>query len=727
MTLATRLTTSSATPPPPSRPVPGSRDWFRASRFGPEPQARDPWPKLLDACRSAADEWITASELVQASAPADSGDDEHADIRDLAPTVAATLPPARRAHEGRSAMGAPLRVVLMGRTQAGKSTLLEALSRGDGSRRGDGRQRYSRDVCVRQVADLAGVEIVDTPGVGAADGKEDFDRAFQEVNAADVILWVASNNSVQEETAVALRSLGFLGKPVIVALNCRWDLNHAVKRLDFMDDTGVAFRDVTGDVEAIEAQLARAGVRSVRVVTLHAEAAFRATQGSEDSPLLAARSGVEALYQALRVERDESGEQRKVLRVVDQLRGPMTCYQAGLEVAAADLTGRVAVVRRVGEDLRQRMVRQVDRHDDLLAERLRATVDKRREWHLNVDLGDDVNAAWTRESKRLSSEIDAAVKESLASLRDAMAEVSEQVTSDWQALPRSERLFGGLPRSWTLWMNRASRLGIAVAVGLGAISVSLVLPVMGPLLTLGARAGAATLLNTLAGPLRKATERVFPGRAAVARLRRAAVEKQIHRLLDEIIADLDEWRSTNTTTTREGLTRFFRAREEALLLQDGIAEQWACTAGRVGQAVANLDVATAIALLTLAGRPRLADGVQRAARLPGVAVAVEYTDDTLPEAVFYPPEGVTETITSCGPTGPGWARWPALPLVLGLVSGPVALDASTPPSVRLHLLEDDVPAGIRDAWAELVSQFTSTPTTITGPGHTAPGDEEGHQ
>lgn len=75
-----------------------------------------------------------------------------------------------------------LRVVMQGKTMAGKSTLLEALSCGDGRRRGEGAQRTSREVEEREVTELPGVVLVDVPGVGAADGEDDREKALGRVS-----------------------------------------------------------------------------------------------------------------------------------------------------------------------------------------------------------------------------------------------------------------------------------------------------------------------------------------------------------------------------------------------------------------------------------------------------------------------------------------------------------------------------------------------------------------
>lgn len=65
------------------------------------------------------------------------------------------------------------------------------------------------------------------PGVGAHGGTDDTEVAFKAALDADVIVWVNSSDSIQEESAAALRPLGVIGKPIIVALNCRQSLQGA--------------------------------------------------------------------------------------------------------------------------------------------------------------------------------------------------------------------------------------------------------------------------------------------------------------------------------------------------------------------------------------------------------------------------------------------------------------------------------------------------------------------
>ena len=118
----------------------------------------------------------------------------------------------------------PLRVVLLGRTQAGKSTLFSYLTGSDVSPVGHGEQRFTRSAVALPMAGRADVVVVDTPGVGALDGDEDREMALDEARQADLVVWVATNNSQPSETASALSQVARWGVPMLLVFNCREDL-----------------------------------------------------------------------------------------------------------------------------------------------------------------------------------------------------------------------------------------------------------------------------------------------------------------------------------------------------------------------------------------------------------------------------------------------------------------------------------------------------------------------
>ena len=356
-----------------------------------------------------------------------------------------------------------LRVVLMGRTTAGKSTILEALTGGDGARRGDGRQRYTRDVEERPVAALPGVVLVDTPGVGAADGAEDFEMAFAQVPRADIVLWVASSEPTHEDTAKALRLLALYGKPIIILMNCRLDLEHPVRYHDFLANPEVTLHHGLEFVRAVERPLAHVGVRLPTAVAVHAEAAFRGSRGGPDSEELHRCSNVDALLRALNAELADNAEQRRLLRSFDALRTPAGEFLRELIRARRALA---AVVRReegITADLEATGTAVDERAEKLTAELVRI-VDARRSWHRSsaADPEGNVEKEWDREAEKMSKEVKAAIRAAHKDTATALQDISARVASDWSGLPLDEMGLDDLPDFDLVWLNRTARAAVDI-------------------------------------------------------------------------------------------------------------------------------------------------------------------------------------------------------------------------------------------------------------------------
>ena len=109
-------------------------------------------------------------------------------------------------------------ITVFGRTMAGKSTLMEILTHGDGKSIGNGSQRFTRDVRTYSYKKL---KITDVPGVAAFEGKEDEDVAFNAAKKCDLIMFLITDDDVQPEVAECLGRIFSLGKPVICILNVK--------------------------------------------------------------------------------------------------------------------------------------------------------------------------------------------------------------------------------------------------------------------------------------------------------------------------------------------------------------------------------------------------------------------------------------------------------------------------------------------------------------------------
>lgn len=120
-------------------------------------------------------------------------------------------------------------VLVFGRTMVGKSTLMEIMTHGSGASIGNGSQRTTMDV---RDYHWKGMKITDVPGIASFDGREDDRLALEAAKAADLILFLISDDGVQQEEAKNLAELRRLGKPVLGIINVKLGITEQVRSLD---------------------------------------------------------------------------------------------------------------------------------------------------------------------------------------------------------------------------------------------------------------------------------------------------------------------------------------------------------------------------------------------------------------------------------------------------------------------------------------------------------------
>jgi len=120
-------------------------------------------------------------------------------------------------------------LVLFGRTMTGKSTLMEILTNGEGTSIGTGEQRTTRDV---RSYYWNGLEVVDVPGICAADGGDDEGVALDAVKHADLVLFLISDDAPMPIEARFLNLVRTQGKPVIGILNVKLAIDQENGELD---------------------------------------------------------------------------------------------------------------------------------------------------------------------------------------------------------------------------------------------------------------------------------------------------------------------------------------------------------------------------------------------------------------------------------------------------------------------------------------------------------------
>ena len=272
-------------------------------------------------------------------------------------------------------------VVLFGRTMAGKSSLREAITGGDGATIGKGTQRTTRDV---REYEWAGLRLVDTPGIGAFEGDEDRDKALALVREADFLLFLVSSDGIQEETFQGLAHVHDQRKPFAVALNWKanvdvtlnpgaWldleDLLTAPDRLfaaEKLDGHHARIRELTTkhlqapepEVHVVHAQAAFLSTQPAFLDAAHASlSSSPSAQTLATSSTLLDRSRLPVLLGRIETEVVERGRARRSQTLLDGL-------ALALDAARTDLRGTAQALRRQADTITEttdRLATKLDR------------------------------------------------------------------------------------------------------------------------------------------------------------------------------------------------------------------------------------------------------------------------------------------------------------------------------------------------------------------------------
>lgn len=217
-------------------------------------------------------------------------------------------------------------ITLFGRTMTGKSTLMEVLTHGDGTSIGRGSQRTTLDVRSYYWNDL---EITDVPGIAAFEGEEDESIAFEAAKAADLILFLTSDDGIQASEAECFSQILEMGKPVICIMNVkasiaggkspRLALRDVEKKFDF--DRLNEIRDQFYSYAEKRGQ----NWRKIPFVYVHLQSAF-AAQNTSDPALSEAyqkASRIDYLKEVIIQQVKTKGQFYRVKNFIDIISNPM--------------------------------------------------------------------------------------------------------------------------------------------------------------------------------------------------------------------------------------------------------------------------------------------------------------------------------------------------------------------------------------------------------------------
>lgn len=215
-------------------------------------------------------------------------------------------------------------LVLFGRTIAGKSTIREALTHGDGKTIGKGEQRATKDV--REYY-WEGLRIIDTPGTNAYEGEKDTLSAREEADKGDLVLFLVTSDSIQPEQFAELQRIKDQNIPVIVLLNVKYSLTergsttqmsgHRLSRFLKYPQKIFIPESLKGHRQRIKDLAIERGIRTPRICYIHAQAAWLSTKHPKYSKDLWNLSQMPYLRKVFREEVESFGTQRRIQRIYD--------------------------------------------------------------------------------------------------------------------------------------------------------------------------------------------------------------------------------------------------------------------------------------------------------------------------------------------------------------------------------------------------------------------------
>ncbi|MFK3957917.1 GTPase [Guptibacillus hwajinpoensis] len=217
-------------------------------------------------------------------------------------------------------------LALFGRTKAGKSTIREALTKGDGSTIGKGSQRTTRDVFEYE---WKGLRLIDVPGIEAYGGEEDTFKAQDIIDQSDMIIFLTTDDSVQEGEFNEMARLQELNKHFFVVMNVKRSLMDQetdepklrdIKRFIRNPNWGFDLDELREHGKHIGSYVKKhLGIPFVDVTWIHAQAAYLSTlpKLNEYEEELWKISQLETVYDRIKNEINRNGKHRRVLTFYD--------------------------------------------------------------------------------------------------------------------------------------------------------------------------------------------------------------------------------------------------------------------------------------------------------------------------------------------------------------------------------------------------------------------------
>ncbi|MBF2056420.1 MAG: 50S ribosome-binding GTPase [Cyanobacterium sp. T60_A2020_053] len=246
-------------------------------------------------------------------------------------------------------------IVLFGRTRAGKSTLREALTNGDGSTIGKGGQRTTRDVHEYQWNHL---RLIDTPGIEAYNGEEDTHKATKKVDEADMVLFLTSDDSVQPGEFEEMARLTQINKPFIVLLNVKTKLETETQLNRFLTKPDRIFDQerLSGHHNHIQKCVSQhLNINQVQIIDIQARAGFLSNlpEYKNYKTKLWELSRLDQVYSIIAEDIYSNGNKRRASTFFDGTKVLINNIKQQLLIIKQDINSQITFLQKEEKELKK--------------------------------------------------------------------------------------------------------------------------------------------------------------------------------------------------------------------------------------------------------------------------------------------------------------------------------------------------------------------------------------
>ena len=296
-------------------------------------------------------------------------------------------------------------ILVYGRTMAGKSTLMEILTHGNGQSIGKGAQRTTLDV---RDYFWNGMKITDVPGIGAFGGAEDERLADDAAKSADLIIFLLTNDAPQADEAECLARLKSMGKPVLGIINVKKSLrisqkDRALRDLNRALDDTETINNIIEQFKAFDKKHNQ-DWSGIKFVATHLLAAFE----GRDDPEIYKASKFEQVEEFILNKVQTDGKFLRIKNFSDIVAVPMNRIILAIFEHSANALKESDIWYEKRDELQswrenflERSQKKLDRLYDQLAEELNDAIYNFAEDHYEDE---KVNENWSRRIRSLHFE-----------------------------------------------------------------------------------------------------------------------------------------------------------------------------------------------------------------------------------------------------------------------------------------------------------------------------------